>query len=115
MEKSVIEGIARVCHEANRAYCLTVGDTSQPSWDEAPDWQKNSAIAGVEAHLANPEMTPEMSHESWMACKEREGWVYGPVKDAEKKQHPCMVPYDQLPESQRVKDHLFGTIVKTLM
>jgi hypothetical protein len=38
-----IDQVARVCHEANRAYCQTLGDNSQPAWDDAPEWQKDSA------------------------------------------------------------------------
>ena len=34
----------------NRAYCLALGDTSQPAWDEAPDWQQSSARSGVTGH-----------------------------------------------------------------
>ena len=106
--------IARVAHEINRAYCASLGDTSQPAWEDAPDWQQKSAIAGVEMHLANPDATPEQSHESWLAQKIADGWVYGEVKDAEKKQHPCCVPYDELPTEQKAKDHLFRTVVHML-
>lgn len=104
------EQIARICHEVNRAYCNSIGDTSQPSWDEAPQWQKESAVNGVNFHLNN-DTTPEQSHENWLKEKIATGWVYGPVKDPEKKEHPCMVPYDQLPLEQRTKDYLFKAIV----
>ena len=108
------EWIAMVAHEINRAYCEATGDPSQVPWCEAPEWQRDSAIAGVRAALDNPSMTPEDSHKGWMAHKKAEGWVYGPRKDPEKKQHPCMVPYDQLPEHQRVKDYLFLAVVQKL-
>ncbi|HSV30007.1 MAG TPA: RyR domain-containing protein [Candidatus Omnitrophota bacterium] len=106
--------IARVCHDVNRAYCAAIGDTSQPAWDDAPDWQKQSAIAGVEFTLANPDVGPSASHESWMAEKERDGWKFGPVKDPEKKEHPCFVPYDELPGEQKAKDYLFQGVVRAL-
>ncbi len=103
--------IARVAHEVNRAYCASLGDATQPNWDDAPDWQRASAIAGVEMHLANPEATPEQSHQSWLEQKTADGWVYGDVKDPEKKEHPCMLPYEQLPAAQKAKDYLFrGTV-----
>ena len=106
--------IARVAHEINRAYCASLGDTSQPSWDDAPEWQKGSALAGVDMHLANPDATPENSHESWLAQKTAEGWKYGPVKDAQKKEHPCFLPYAELPPEQKAKDHLFRAVVHAL-
>lgn len=105
-----VELIARVCHEVNRAYCAALGDDSQMQWDDAPDWQKDSARNGVQFHLSG-EQGPEDSHNSWLAQKEADGWKYGPVKDAEKKEHPCFVPYEQLPREQRVKDYLFRAVV----
>lgn len=107
-------GIARACHEANRAYCKSIGDDTQVPFDEAPRWQVDSAIQGVKAHLANPTMTAEQSHESWLAEKKRTGWKFGPVKDAERKEHPCFQPYADLPESQQRKDALFGACVEAL-
>lgn len=107
------QDIARVCHEVNREYCKSQGDHSQPSWEDAPDWQKNSALLGVELHLSG-EHGPEASHASWMQQKVEEGWVYGEVKDPAKKEHPCMVPFDQLPVSQQAKDYIFRGIVHAL-
>lgn len=103
--------VARAAHEINRAYCQALGDFSQPKWADAPEWQKTSAIRGVLAHWENPDMTPEQSHASWMAVKQEEGWKWGPVKDADKKEHPCFLPYAELPQEQRVKDYLFKAMV----
>lgn len=108
-----VEDVARTCHEANRAYCLALGDTSQPAWDLAPAWQRQSAINGVTFHLSGHH-EPSESHEAWLAEKVAQGWVYGEVKDAEKKTHPCCVPYDKLPKEQQAKDYIFAAIVKSL-
>lgn len=110
-----IHEIAAVCHEVNRAYCAAIGDHSQVPWDEAPEWQRQSAIAGVKAKVENPSMGPKAQHDGWLALKVSDGWVYGPVKDAEAKTHPCCVPYYELPADQKVKDALFGAIVTGLM
>lgn len=107
-----IEQIARICHEANRAYCISLGDLSQSPWEECQQWQRDSAVAGVRAHLANPDMTPEQSHQAWMDFKLAEGWKHGPVKDPAKKEHPQMVPYAELPVEQRAKDYIFSGIVE---
>lgn len=109
-----LTNIAKVCHEANRAYCETIGDNSQPKWEDAPEWQKRSAINGVEFHLNNPDSKPEDSHNSWLKEKEDQGWKYGLIKDPEKKEHPCFVPYSQLPISQQIKDHIFIGIVRAM-
>jgi hypothetical protein len=113
-EMAEAEAIARVCHEANRAYCSTIGDDSQPSWEDAPDWQRESAINGVLFHQDNPLANPIDSHESWMKEKLEAGWTYGAVKDPDAKTHPCILPYHELPLEQRLKDSLFMAIVHAL-
>ena len=75
---------------------------------------KDSALAGVDMHLANPDATPEASHESWLAQKIKDGWKYGPEKDAEKKLHPCICEYAELPVEQKAKDYLFRAVVHAL-
>ena len=109
-----IEEIAKVTHEVNRAYCAAIGDHSQVAWEDAPDWQKESAIKGVEAVLNGEANSPEEQHQCWAAQKIADGWVWGEVKDAEAKTHPCLVPYDQLPPEQQVKDHLFRSVIAAL-
>lgn len=108
------ETIARVAHEVNRAYCDAIGDHSQVAWEDAPDWQRDSAIAGVKYHLTTTGATPEQSHESWLAQKRADGWRYGQVKDVDAKTHPAFLPYAALPLEQRVKDYLFGAVVEAL-
>lgn len=110
----LVEIIARVCHAANREYCQQIGDAVMPPWDECPDWQRESLRAGVIAHLENPVLPPEVSHANWMKRKLEEGWTYGPVKDAVAKTHPCILPYDELPVEQQMKDDLFGAIIHAL-
>jgi hypothetical protein len=109
-----IQDIAQVAHEINMAYCQSIGDTSQLPWSLAPDWQKSSAENGVKFHIDNPNATPEASHESWMKQKTEEGWKYGPVKNVETKEHPCYIPYSELPVEQRSKDYLFRQVVHSL-
>lgn len=111
IQSIVVALIAEFTHEINRAYCHGIGDDSQPAWADAPQWQKDSAFAGVTGILDGSIKTPADSHESWFAQKVADGWKYGPVKDPEKKEHPCMVPYLDLPQAQRVKDDLFRTTV----
>ena len=112
MSEKMIEACARAAHEVNRAYCIALGDTSQAPWESAPERQKQSARNGVIGALSGA--TPRESHESWMAEKRATGWKYGPVKDVEKREHPCFVPYDELPPAQRAKDGIFVTVVRVV-
>lgn len=106
--------IARVAHEVNKAYCESLGDNSQPAWENAPQWQKDSALLGVQLHLDNPDACAQASHESWLRQKVADGWVYGPVKDPEAKTHPCILPFDGLPREQQAKDYIFRGVVRAL-
>lgn len=106
-----IEQVAKVCHETNRAFCDSIGDTSQKPWIEAEQWQRDSAIKGVQFKIDNPLALPSAQHDAWSADKIADGWCYGEVKDASMKKHPCLVAYDQLPLDQRIKDYLFVAIV----
>jgi hypothetical protein len=107
------EQIAWVCHEANRALQGITGDPApSPAWDDAPEWQRASAIAGVVEALRGA--TSAELHQAWCDLKVAEGWTFGLVKDVEARTHPCLVPYGDLPAEQRVKDELFGSIVRAL-
>lgn len=106
------EQIAKLAHEVNRAYCVSIGDASRPSWEDAPEWQRKSAMNGVAAHIKEPR-TPRESHELWLAEKRADGWTYGAVKDVSAKTHPCFLPYEDLPAEQRAKDFLLAAVVET--
>lgn len=109
-----VASIARVCHEANRAYCASIGDYSQKPWREAPPWQRQSAVNGVSFAMRNTSAGPSASHESWLAEKRAHGWKFGPVKDEQKKEHPCFVAYEELGAEQKAKDAVFLAVVRAL-
>lgn len=113
MTSLTINDVARVCHEANRAVQLALGEENPSApWDETSVETQDSAVDGVRNALSGA--TPEQSHENWLKFKLDHGWVFGPVKDESAKTHPLIVPYADLPEEQRVKDDLFIAIVKAL-
>ena len=53
-------------------------------------------------------------NDAWLDEKRREGWKYGAIKDPAKKEHPCFVPYDDLPREQKMKDDLFTRTVRAI-
>lgn len=111
---SLAEIIAPVCHAANKAWCEASGDWTQKDWNEAEQWQKDSAIKGVQFRIDNPNAGHDAQHNAWMADKIADGWVYGIKKDAEAKTHFCIVPFEQLPKFQQQKDILFCAVVDAL-
>ena len=115
MELTLIQyHIAQACHEANKVWCEANGDFSQKHWYASEGWQQDSAINGVKFRLENPDAKEDAQHNAWMEDKIKDGWVYGETKDAEKKTHPCIVPFEQLPLFQQKKDALFCAIVDAL-
>lgn len=50
------------------------------------------------------EAIAEHAHNVWAAERQAQGWTYGPQRDDEKKQTPCMVPYSKLPDSEKTFD-----------
>jgi hypothetical protein len=115
LEKELlINYIAKACHEANRVWCQANGDSTQKHWDEAEQWQRDSAISGVKFRFDNPKAGHDAQHNAWMTEKINEGWVYGKLKDAVKKTHHCLVAFENLPEFQQKKDALFVAVVDSL-
>ena len=51
-------------------------------------------------------------HEVWAAGRISDGWTWGPVRNDELKHHPCLIPYEELPDSEREYDR--HTAVETL-
>lgn len=109
------EDIARVVHAANRELQIVQGDPMpSPPWDEAPEYQAREAVSGVQEAIRNPKITPAQSHEMWLDRMRAAGWTYGQPKDPERKTHPTLLPYRELPAEQKLKDRLFIAIVRAL-
>jgi len=106
-----LSAIARAAHEANRAYCDSIGDHSIPCWDDAGEEQHAVVRDGVRAILNGQVDTPQQSHERWCSRKNQAGWVWGLEKDPKQKTHPCLVNWDDLPKEQREKDLIFFHLV----
>ncbi len=109
-----VEAVARTCHEVNRAYCAALGDMSHVSWEDSPEWVRESARMGVDLHLMG-DFGPEATHAAWTRQKYDAGWTYGPVKDPALKIHPCLVPFEDLPREQQAKDHIFRAVARTML
>ena len=58
------------------------------------------------------ERLAENTHEVWSATRIAQGWTYGPTRDDESKRHPCLIPFSELPESEKQFDR--NTAAETL-
>ena len=69
----------------------------------------------VELPKEMEQLVEEMSknvHDVWAETRISQGWKYGKKRDDEKKTHPCLVPYDELPEEEKEYDR--NTSIETL-
>jgi hypothetical protein len=96
-----IEFIIAFRHANWVTYQIAVG---QPYNEEINNDQFDALKDGVEYQLHNPDTTSEESHQNWMAEKRFQGWTYGPVKDFDKKTHPNLVDFVDLPDVEKMKD-----------
>lgn len=76
---------------------------------------KPSDISNIElpSELINlAESIAKNVHEVWSKNRMDEGWTYGPVRNDEKKETPCLVPYEELPEIEKAydRDTAFNTL-----
>ena len=109
---SKVDAICEIAHETIRAFQEANGEQAAPAWDDVPAWMVDSTKDSVLKYMLDPKASPEEAHEVWMHQKREAGWVHGPMKDENKKTHPSMIPYDQLPLNEKVKDHLFLAVVR---
>lgn len=71
--------------------------------------------SGIELgpHLGElTELLARHTHDVWARLRYAQGWQYGPVRDDAAKRHPCLIPYEQLPESEKDADR--ATAIGTL-
>jgi len=68
-----------------------------------------SAVQLPDEMLALLERLAEHNHDVWARERIAEGWTLGPKRDDERKQHPCLVPYDELPDSEKRYDRAAAT------
>ncbi len=67
------------------------------------------------SHIDLGELTPLMealsknAHEIWARERMRDGWTFGPTRNDQRKEHPCLISYEDLPESERVYDRVIVT------
>jgi hypothetical protein len=106
--------IARVMHEAVRAWQKENAQDPAPPWSRAPQWMKTASYDAVVWRIKNPKAKASAQHDQWLAQKKKEGWKFGKMKDSAKKTHPMMIPYAELPDFERRKDALVGAVVDSL-
>jgi len=96
-----IEFIVMFRHASWVSYQIAVG---QPYNEEINDDQFDALMNGVKYQLDNPDITSEESHQNWIRAKRLQGWTYGPVKDFDRRTHPNLIDFMDLPDVEKLKD-----------
>lgn len=84
--------------------------------DYTPKPIDTSAVAVPDALRPLIERLSENTHDVWAATRLAEGWRLGPTRDDREKTHPCLVPYEALPESEKAVDRVVvENVVKAIL
>lgn len=131
IEKNLFEGVEKSMYNLMESVNITLGESMKllekmifiatirhATWvgyqiannleyNEVPSKEQlTSLIQATANQLLKPDLTPERNHNNWWRYKEAQGWKWGPKKDTDKKEHPDMICYEDLPEVERKKDEL---------
>lgn len=81
-----------------------------------PEPIDTSSIQLPEELMPLMELLARNTHENWSQERLNQGWVWGPVRDDEKKHHPCLIPYDELSEEEKEYDRITSAqTLKTIL
>ena len=78
--------------------------------DYTPEPMDLSSVDLPESLIQLSERIAENVHEVWAKARMDEGWTYGEKRDDIHKKHPCLVPYDELPEEEYDRNTAMNTI-----
>lgn len=106
--------IAKIVYAAVAEYSRSLGHFHS-NWDELSESLKESFVDGIAFVKANPHAADYEAHNRWYSNKIENGWKFGIVKDVEKKEHPCLVDFHELPETMKYKDRFLLTITRFLL
>ena len=92
----------------------------EDAWDDSMNYMVSVSQKGEKAYDPKPidlsdvvlpdelnelrEAIAENAHDVWALERKEQGWTYGPNRDDTRKETPCMVPYSQLPDSEKKFD-----------
>jgi hypothetical protein len=112
-KEMLLEEVIYLAHEVNRAVRGCIGqDPGVPFGDVSPEKKASLRLSVLYAWEFGLSDCDEDSHNRWTYAKLREGWKFGEAEDSEKKTHPNLVPYDDLPWKEQLKDRFFRAIVE---
>lgn len=105
-EQQNIKAFAQIAGAQRKAYLAAIGKSQELSAEHLEQL--------VLYYLTNPSAVVSSLHEDWSHRQYKDGWTYGTAFDEEKKTHPMLVAFNELPIEKQVEDLLFMQTVQTL-
>lgn len=105
-----LERAAQILHGATSVIARPDGSFNV-EWEELTLEQRTNATNALKKLLTEPHHTPEEHHDLWLKPMIENGWTKGVYSWADKT-HPCICSYDELPDSEKLKDHIWMHMVE---
>lgn len=109
-----IQQIAQLCHESGRLFSKIIGAEAPPDWESLTPDEKAEIIALVDYRIENTNAPFSAQHAKWKDNKIAAGWKFGKIFNEDKKTHPCIIPYDELPINTRRADAIAVAIINAM-
>jgi len=107
--------VGRIVHEGQRAFCCATGDPYHVEWDNVSGTRYNNTMLDVLWMSNNPYLTAKELHVLWMDYRTSLGWSYGEKRSDALKQHPCLLPWNDLDSIERCKISLLRSTLFALL
>ncbi|MFL6227254.1 MAG: RyR domain-containing protein [Pyrinomonadaceae bacterium] len=86
--------------------------TDESRADYVPEPIDTSRVRLSDDLLGLSQLLAKNTHEVWARQRLSDGWRYGPARDDVRREHPSLVPYEELSESEKAYD--LNTVLETL-
>lgn len=106
--------IATVAVMVIAAFKSSIGEDAVEDFAVLPEPQKKSLLDGIEMLVADPDAGPDARHSAWVNGMLTDGWALGDEINEQNKTHPLLMSFDELPESEQIKEKLLHAVVRSM-
>lgn len=103
--------LAEIIHNVTRHIPRPDGSLV-PHWKDLNESDRLNAVKAVNVICSQPQKTAEELHGLWVQLKLESGWSYGSEYSLEKLTHPCLVHFNDLPDTEIAKDEIWESLTR---